>query len=235
MQKKKSLVIGIVLLVIFVGVLVLLLTPVFQGKTGLVTADTFFNSLAKGSTYYIPDVQEKIGEYEGRSFDVRIEMDSAEVAEKTGKLYTGAGANVERESNVLTISGDLGKVLEGALGDSDVMFRGEGDKVYGKYGYDEKEAMYYWHVSFEEIVKEYRKEREFDLAMFIEEEVIKRGIEPAYNFYGIEGTLVSENAGALAGSLTFYVVYTLIWGFAILFLFLAYGLSMEEAEEKKEY
>lgn len=235
MQKKKSLVIGIVLLVIFVGVLVVLLTPVFRGETGLVVADDFFNSLAKGSTYYIPDVQEKIGEYEGRSLDVRVEMGSAEVAEKTAKLYTGAGANVEREGSALTISGDLGKVFESVLGDADAMFKDEGDKVYGKYGYDEKEAMYYWHVSFEEIVHEYRTEREFALANFIEEEVIKRGIEPAYNFYGIEGKLVSENAGLLAGSLTFYVVYTLIWGFAILFLFLAYGLSMEEAEDKKEY
>jgi hypothetical protein len=233
-EKRKNLTVGIVLLIIFVGVLVVLLTPVFQGKPGLVIADSFFNSLAKGSTYYIPEVKEKSEKYLGRSLDVRVEMESAEVAEKTGKLYAEAGANVKLEGNVLTISGDLGRVFEGVLSDADAMFKGEGDKVYGKYGYDEKEAMYYWHLSFEKIAHEYRMEREFETSMFIDEEVIKKGIEPAYNFYGIESKSVGDHAGILSGGLTFYVLYTLIWGFAIFFIFLARGLSMEEAE-KKEY
>ena len=42
---------------------------------------------------------------------------------------------------------------------------------------------------------------------------MKKGIEPAYNFYKIEPESISEKALTATGLLAFYVVYTVMVGF----------------------
>ena len=49
--------IGITLLVSFIIVLVIFFMPVFEGKNGLDYLDNLYNSISKGSAYYIPKVE----------------------------------------------------------------------------------------------------------------------------------------------------------------------------------
>jgi len=65
------------------------------------------------------------------------------------------------------------------------------------------------------------------------DDVVKKGIEVGYNFYGIASEKASKKAGALAFSLIFYVFYTVWWGFSIFFLFEGFGLVMEAGKKEE--
>jgi hypothetical protein len=64
-------------------------------------------------------------------------------------------------------------------------------------------------------------------------DVVKKGVEVGYNFYGIEPQQASAKAGILSFSLVFYVIYTLWWGYGILFLFEGVGMQMKKGAKKE--
>ena len=213
---KKEFTIGLILTVSFFIVLFIIYSPVFPGKqNGLEYADMIFNRIAKGSTYYIPGIMEKNEKFIGKGIDVSITMKGAEEAEKVSRLYSQAGAEVAVEGSSIKIAGDFGTMLKSALTDSDTMFKNKGDEVSERYGYHEKEAMYYWWLSLKAIDKALKKQKKFAEAAFISD-VVKKAVEPGYNFYGIEGESAREHAGILTFSLVFYVIYTLWWGYYLL-------------------
>ena len=67
---------GLVMLAVFAVLLTLMFTPIFDGKNALQYLDGLYNSLSKGSAYFIPELQEESLEYIGTSTDVVIEMES---------------------------------------------------------------------------------------------------------------------------------------------------------------
>jgi hypothetical protein len=214
-------------------VLGIIYSPVFKGRNGLEAADELFNSIAKGSTYYIPSVMQKNEPFIGKDFNVTLAMENADMAEKTALLFSTAGADVDQAGAELSIRGDLGKTLAAALQDADDMFNNRGSLLADKYGYDPKEAMFNWWQACKLVDKAFKKQKKFKEAKFVSE-VQKKAIETGYNFYGITPEPVSKRAGILSFSLVFYVVYTLWWGFAIFYLFEGWGLRMEASKEKKE-
>ena len=48
-----------------------------------------------------------------------------------------------------------------------------------------------------------------------------------FNFYQIEPQSISDKYGIVIFSLLFYVIYTLWYGFAIMFMFEGWGMKME--------
>ncbi len=62
---------------------------------------------------------------------------------------------------------------------------------------------------------------------------MKKGVEVAYNFAKIVPESASSKMGILGFSLVFYVIYTLWWGLAILFLFEGIGLEMKAGAKKE--
>ena len=64
-------------------------------------------------------------------------------------------------------------------------------------------------------------------------DITMRGVEVAYNFYGIEPRTGMGSAPVLAGSLLFYILYTMWWGYAILFLFYGLGMKMKAGAKKE--
>jgi len=222
---NRSLTIGIVLATSFFCVLAAMLLPVWDGSNFFKYADNRFNELSKGSVYFVPEIVEKAKKYRGVSLDVKIKMENAEIAERIAILYSNAGADAEAVGSDVVIGGDLGEVIENALRDAELGYRNE---------LDGKEPLYYWWISLKEVAKHYKQSGEFDKALFIEDEVLTKAIEPAYNFYGIEAKLAEEEPLFVSGLLIFYVIYTIWWGFAIFFLFEGLGLRMEGAREKRE-
>ncbi len=231
--KRASLLIGFIMFFSFFGVLILIFSPVFQGKTGLDFADDLFNKLSKGSAYFIPDLLPMAQKYTGKPFRVTIQVEKAREAEQASKLLVSAGAKVEYEGGRLTIEGDLGKVLKAALRDSEDMFQNNGQKVKDLYGYDGKEVLQRWWMTLTRMEKSFKRNLQIEDSNTVSE-IIKKGIEPAYNFYQIEPQKVSDRAGIMIFLLVFYVVYTLWWGYAIFHLFEGLGLSMKKARVKKE-
>jgi len=68
---KKSLFMGILLAVSFFGVLGLIFSPIFgEGRNGLTYADDMFNTLSKGSSYFIPELQKNAEKFNGQALSV---------------------------------------------------------------------------------------------------------------------------------------------------------------------
>ncbi len=234
-RHKKTMSMGVLLGLSFIGVLVLIFSPVFgQGKNGLEYSDALFNKLAKGSSYFIPELTASLKEVQGKDIGgTTIRMDSADAASKAAKILTRAHMNVVVKGAALTINGDLAKELGNVLDDSSAMYYDKGSEISQKYGMDEKEVMSTWWAVLNKTVKEFQKTNRVMQATVIQE-VMKKGIEPAFNFYNIEPQKVSDKALTVTGLLLFYILYTMWWGYAIFNLFDGLGLSMTKAKVKQE-
>jgi hypothetical protein len=233
-KNQKMLNLGLVLAISFFGVLLLIFSPVFDGKNGLEYSDSLFNKLAKGSSYFVPEIKESLKAVQGVDLGgTKIKMENADAATRAATLLTRAKCGVQVNSASLTITGNLAGVLEMVLDDSSAMYYNNGAEVSAKYGMDEKEVMTTWWGVLNRVAKEFQKGRKAEEANVIIE-TMKKGIEPAFNFYKIEPQKVSEKAVTLMGMLFFYVLYTMWWGFAIYYLFDGLGLSMKKARVKQE-
>ncbi|MBU4389440.1 MAG: hypothetical protein KKB23_07895, partial [Proteobacteria bacterium] len=60
---KKEFYGGFVLFIAFFVVLFIIFSPVFNGQNGLDYLDSLYNSISKGSAYYIPKVQEETDKF----------------------------------------------------------------------------------------------------------------------------------------------------------------------------
>ncbi len=231
----KSLSVGIVLALSFAGILGLIFSPVFgDGKNGLVFADNLFNKLSKGSSYFIPKVAKKNEEFKLAQIDVVLRLDKPDQMNPLAiRLLASTGASANTASPEIKLSGNLGAILSQVLADADDMFKNDGAKVSGRYGTDEKEVMTSWWNVLKGMDKELKKQGRIAEANIVSD-VMKKAVEPAYNFYKIDGQKVSEKAGLMTGLLIFYVAYTMWWGFAIYYLFEGLGLTMKKAKVKKE-
>ena len=251
--QKRHMAYGIALGISFIVVLVLIFSPIFPKTTegepqnGLQWADEMFNSLAKGSSYFIPKVAKSNEKFMGKMFTVSIKLgkpedkpgDGEKRAERASKLFTvNEGARVEVNGAELKIEGDLGKVLTAALRDSETMYRNEGEKIKALYGTvmkteDEKQMFRQWWNVLDKVNKQLVIEKKVAEAKIVSD-VMKKAVEAAYNFYKVDAVKVKEKAGLMIFLLVFYVVYTMWWGFAIFFTFEGIGLSMTKAKVKKE-
>jgi len=218
---------GVGMLAVFTIILVVIFSPVFDGKNGLEYLDDLYNSISKDSAYYIPDVQEDSEEYFGTSVVTTIEMDDAEQAEQTALLYQNSGTDVTTSGANVDINGDMGKIIQTSLDDANLMYNNEGITIRDKYGYDERQALYNWWESFKKIRDHFEDEKMFDEADILTK-VNERAIEPAYNYYEIEAEDIRHRAGIVTFSLIFYVGYTLLYGYAIMYILEGWGLKISK-------
>lgn len=223
---KKKFSGGLVLLAAFVAVLIIIFSPVFKGQNGLEYLDDLYNSISKGSAYYIPNVLEETETFSGRSIDVTLAMGDEKQAQQTALLFQKGGASVNVAGDSLRVSGDLGQILKNTLADADKMYNNRGEAVSGKYGYNEKQVLFNWWKVLNGMDKALSKQKQFKEAKAVAL-VIKKGVEPSYNYYGIEPQKISDQVGIVIFSLIFYVVYTLWYGFAIMYLFEGWGMRLE--------
>ncbi|MCE5242382.1 MAG: hypothetical protein ABFD98_08495 [Syntrophobacteraceae bacterium] len=230
---KSSFMVGSILAVTFWGALTLIFSPIFGGKNGFEYSDDLFNKLAKGSSYFIPQIVKDSQKFNGNNISVTAKVDKPENAQRAQHIFNLAGAKVETNGSELKLSGDLGVILAAALKDSDAMYHNRGNEVATRYGMDEKDAMALWWSVLNKSVKELQKAGKIEEANGVFE-AMQKAIEPAYNFYRIDAESVTSKAGTLTGLLSFYIVYTMWWGFAIYSLFDGLGLSMKKARVKKE-
>jgi hypothetical protein len=233
-RNNTSVGVGVVLAISFFAVLALIFTPVFgSGMNGLDFADDLFNKLSKGSSYFIPKLQQSVQAYAGKQFDVQISIDKPETAALAEKLFVAAGATAKADGVKLAVAGDLGAVLAVVLRDADEMYRNDGKAVAARYGAKEKDALRAWWTSFSAIDKSFKKSGKIEESKIVSD-VMKKAVETAYNYYGIPAEKVADKAVLMTGLLVFYVAYTLWWGFAIFYIFDGIGLTMTKAKVKKE-
>lgn len=224
---KKQFMTGAALLAVFAVVLVFIFLPLFNGQNALNFMDSLFNSISKGSAYYIDDLREEAKEFQGKSVDLTLKLEDAAQAEAIAPLFAHGGATVDPIGGAeLKVTGDLGAILAGCLDDADQMFNNNGAALVEKYGSGEKQAMYAWWKALKATDKALKRESKFAESKFVLT-VIKKGVECSYNYYGIEPQKISEQFLVVLIALVFYVVYTMWYGFAIMFMFEGWGLKLE--------
>lgn len=223
---KKKFILGLAMMATFVVVLIIFFSPVFNGKNGLEYLDDLYNSISKGSAYYIPKLREDVQVYAGSTVEMTLSLKSADQARQTALLFEKAGAMINVSDSKLKVSGDLGAILQSCLEDSDSMYLNEGQKLTARYGYDERQVMYNWWTASKEMDNELKKQKKFKAADMVAT-VEKKAVETVYNYYRIEPQKISERYGVVVLSLIFYVIYTVWYGFAFMYLFEGWGMKLE--------
>lgn len=223
---KKEFGIGAALLAGFILALLAIFSPLIEGgRNTLDYLDGMFNSISKDSAYYIPAVSATARALDGNRVALNLKAADAQQAERMARLLTAAGAAVTTDGVKLAVSGDLGKMIGAALTDADLMFKNDGQAVSTKYGVEEKRVLYDWHQALAAMGNDLNKQTKFKEAKILRD-VQTKAVEPAYNYYGIEAVPMSSMIWVALAALVGYVLYTIWYGFAILFLFEGWGIKL---------
>lgn len=224
--EKKLFYKGFGLIIGFFIVLVAMFMPLFGGQNALNYMDNLYNSISKGSAYYIPAMIADNNEYKGKQVEMELAFATENQAKETAALFQAGGAEVTGNDLKLFIKGDIGSILDNCLSDSDIMFANNGDKIKEKYGYAEKQVMFNWWTALEKTDMALKKQKKFAEAKFVTN-VKKKAVECSYNYYEIEPQKIMDKIFIVTFSLVFYVVYTLWFGFSIMFMFEGWGMRLE--------
>jgi hypothetical protein len=217
---------GVGMMAAFVVVLIIIFMPIFAGQNGLNYLDNLYNSISKGSAYYIPAVREEVQKFSGSSVTVSLEVADNKRAQQIAPLLMKGGALVNVSGKELQVSGDLAKVLENCLADADAMYYNKADEVSSKYGYGERRVLLNWWIALHHIEKDLKGQKEFKEAKVVSV-VTKKAVELAYNYFQVEPQKIGDKVGIVIFSLIFYVIYTLWYGFGIMFMFEGWGMRLE--------
>jgi hypothetical protein len=216
---------GFTMMIGFVVLLIIFFLPVFEGKNGLNYMDHLYNSISKASAYYIPKVTEETKGYLGDMVSLTLHLRNDQTAEQCALLFEKGGAEATLSGNILTVSGDLGKILENCLEDAEAMYRNDSNQMSKKYGYDGRLALYNWWLTFREMDRDFKKQKKFKEAKIVGE-VKDKAVECSYNYFGIEPQRIMDKIGIVIFSLVFYVIYTLWYGFAYMYMFEGWGMQL---------
>ena len=86
--------------------------------------------------------------------------------------------------------------------------------------------LYNWWSALKAMEFDLKQQKRFTVAK-IADLVNQKAVETAYNYYGIDGQKITDRLGVVIFSLVFYVVYTLWYGFGIMYLFEGWGMQLE--------
>ena len=223
---------GYLLLVSFFAVLIAIFMPLFPAPhtdkkvNGLDYLDNFFNELSKGSAYYIPALMKAAEKYKGQEFTTTLKMKSPESAAVIAKLFATNNIEATAEGEKVNVSGDFGRMITIMLEDADAMYNNKGEELRAKYGVDERQTIYAWYQALTAMEKDMMKSENFAQAKFVKN-CMTKAVEPAYNYYKVEAKPVKEEIPLLIAALVFYVIYTMWYGFGLLYLFEGMGIKLE--------
>jgi hypothetical protein len=242
MKNKKELWIGIVLFVSFFVILFLMWSPLFGvGPDGrklnaFEAADNLFNSIAKGSSFFMDDLKKgNMAFVDTTPVQLELAYKDEQIASVAAKVLAQHDVQVAQSGLTLSVQGDLGRILDEAINDSKAMFANEGQALAQRYGMQEQDARlitYAWYRTLKAMEKALNDQENFQLAKQVSS-VSARAVEVGFNFFGIEAESSASKAGILTFALVFYVIYTLWWGLAIFYLFEGFGLKMTKGHKKE--
>ncbi len=231
-RDKKHFTLGLCMLIVFAAVLLTMSLPLFEGRNAFDAADDLYNSIAKGSSYKIPELKKQAQAFTGTVLDCTIDMGGVMERNLVVKMATMAGLKLSQSDGTLRLQGDLGGLALAALQDADLMYFDRENQIAKKYGRPGRQILFTWWHVLKGTRDTLKRNKVLTQAAFLDT-VVKKGIEVGYNFSGIAPEKVSSKAITLIFSLVFYVCYTIWWGFSIFFLFEGFGLAMEAGKKEE--
>ncbi|MEG6550537.1 hypothetical protein V6C53_09890 [Desulfocurvibacter africanus] len=230
---KKHFTLGLFMAIVFAGIMFTMFMPLFEhGENAFQASDRLFNRISKDSSYYMPEMFKAAESQQGTNVDVSFTLGGENLNQYAKTLLTTSGMSVQDIDGKMQVQGDLGQMMTSSLRDADAMFFNKGDEVQARYGIPERSAMYTWWLIYGAMDKDLKLQSNFAPAAVLGK-VKNKGIEVAYNYYGIKPISAASNWGILTFSLVFYVAYTLWWGYAIFFLCEGMGLVMKKGAKKE--
>lgn len=228
-ENKKEFMLGFVMMVAFLAVLGLFFSPIFPDHNGvkhngMEYLDALYNSISKDSAYYIPASKEEAKKMNGNVVETKFSMDNAEQAGQVVAQLQKYGVTAAAVDKDVTMNGDLGAVLSASLDDADLMYHNDGTSISAKYGFDERQVVYNWYKALDGSYKYLMKTEKFAEAKVIKNSLGK-SIETSYNYYKIVPKPIKTCWWIVVGSLLFYVIYTMWYGYAIMFMFEGWGMK----------
>ena len=224
-SRQGKLGIGIALMVSFIVVLVIFFMPLFDGKNGLDYLDNLYNSISKGSAYYIPKVQHMVEEHGSKNVVLNLKMADAATALAVEPAFRINGFTTAVENNNLMVEGDVAGMFSVCLEDADAAYHNNDAALEAKYGAGARKVMYGWWAALTAIEKDLKRQKIFASAE-LAHAVQAKTVECAYNYYGIEPQNISDRWAIVLFSLVFYVIYTVWYGYAIMFIFEGLGFEL---------
>jgi len=217
--------IGIALLVSFIIVLVIFFMPLFEGKNGLDYLDNLYNSISKGSAYYIPKVKHLVEDHGSEVVTLNLKMADGATARAVEPLLATTGVTTSIEANNLMVNGDLATIFHACLTDTDAAYHNRGEELEQKYGAGARATLFGWWNVLGAMEKDLKRQKLFKAAD-LTHTVQAKTVECAYNYYGIEPQNIKERWAIVLFSLVFYVIYTVWYGYAIMFIFEGLGFEL---------
>ena len=223
--KKKELGIGVFLLVTFAIVMVMIFMPIVDGGNALNYLDNLYNSISKGSAYYIPKVEYLVEEHGSEVVTLNLELDDSRAAQATEPLFARAGATTAVEGATLMVNGDIETIFGTCLEDAESAYHNRGEDLVARYGTDARTTLYNWWQALGAMEKDLNRQKLFATAK-LTHAVQAKTVECAYNYYGIEAQAIKDRWGTVLFSLVFYVLYTIWYGYGIMFVFEGLGFEL---------
>jgi len=223
--KKKELGIGVFLLVTFMAIMVMIFMPILDGGNALNYLDNLYNSISKGSAYYIPKVQHQVEEHGSEVVTLNLELDDSRTALAVEPLFVRAGATTAVEGATLMVNGDIESIFGTCLEDAESAYHNRGEDLVARYGTDARTTLHNWWQSLGAMERDLNRQKLFDAAR-LTHTVQAKTIECAYNYYGIEAQAIKDRWGMVLFSLVFYVLYTIWYGYGIMFVFEGLGFEL---------
>jgi len=234
---KKTFSLGALLMLTFIAVLITIISPIFPGAkgdkvNGLDFADNLFNRLSKGSSNFLEDTKGRIKPLAGKEIELAVKPRKPATADELVKLIAASGGTANAEGGVVRVKADFGKLLASVMDDCDKIYHDTPDPVSAKYGMDGYKALGIWWGGLQPMIQVMQENKLLSEARIVDA-VVRRGIEPAYNFQKIDIGDRHTEFTLMSALLIFYVVYTLWFGFAIFNLFDGMGLTMKKGKKQE--
>ncbi|MFW5498903.1 MULTISPECIES: hypothetical protein [unclassified Maridesulfovibrio] len=223
---KKEFSGGLALLAVFFIVLAVMFQPIFDGRNAMAYLDAMYNSISKGSVNYVAPLREEVKDPAvKKDLTLKLTYTTGVQAEQSAKLFEKAGVKVSLNGKALEVTGSVVDILNASLDDAELMYHNDAEAIEAKYGVEARRTTFNWWTSLVLMEKALNGQEEFKVAK-VTSTVMKKAVETAYNYYEIAPLDITDELGLVIFSLIFYVVYTLWYGFAILFVFEGWGLNL---------
>lgn len=223
--KKKEFGIGVFLMATFIAVMIAIFLPLIDGGNALNYMDNLYNSISKGSAYYIPKVEHLVDEHGSEVVTLNLKMKDSITAQATEPLFSRAGATTAVENNNVTVNGDLELIFGTCLEDAESAYHNQGEDHVGRYGMGARPTLHAWWQALGAMEKDLNRQKLFAAAQ-LTHTVQAKTVECAYNYYGIEAQAIKDRWGTVLFSLLFYVLYTVWYGYGIMYIFEGLGFEL---------
>jgi hypothetical protein len=219
-----KLITGSLLMASFIAVLVVIFLPLLDGQSSLDYLDNLYNSISKASAYYLPKLQDEVDAQADRQLSLQLKLADDATAGRAVILLEQAG-DVTRSGQEVAVTGSLGKLLGACINDAEDLYHNRGEAIVDRYQIDERQVLHTWWEVLAAMEKDLNRQREFKVAELVGT-IKAKGVECAYNYYRIEPQAITQRWGIVLFSLVFYVVYTIWYGYAVMFLFEGLGFRL---------